>query len=94
MHSLQKKEHKNDDTTEKPKKPKPHPRQPVNKFSKDPNAIRTVIISGLPKSADQKALWKKVRKYDGAESVELLGDGEGVGTFLSTHFPAHSCDTC
>lgn len=36
----------------------------------DPAAIRTIIISGLPQSIDSKVLWKKIRKYDGAETVE------------------------
>ena len=36
----------------------------------DPVAIRTIIISGLPPSIDSKVLWKKIRKYDGAEKVE------------------------
>ena len=49
------------------------------KRDKDPDAIRTIVISGLPSSADKKALWKKLRKLKGAESVELAGDGPGVG---------------
>lgn len=36
----------------------------------DPVAIRTVVISGLPQALDAKQLWKKVRKYEGAEKVE------------------------
>lgn len=36
---------------------------------RDPLAIRTVVISGLP-PVDSKGLWKKIRKYDGAEEVQ------------------------
>jgi len=36
----------------------------------DPNAIRTIVVSGLPPSIDSKMLWKKIRKYEGAEKVE------------------------
>jgi nucleolar protein 4 len=42
-----------------PSKPKSH----------DVNAVRTITITGLPNSVDSKAIWKKVRKQDGAESV-------------------------
>jgi hypothetical protein len=37
---------------------------------KDPLAIRTLVISGLPPSIDAKILWKKIRKQEGAEKVE------------------------
>ena len=37
---------------------------------KDPLAIRTVVLSGLPSSVDAKILWKKVRKQEGAEKVD------------------------
>jgi hypothetical protein len=36
----------------------------------DPQAIRTVVVSGLPTTIDSKTLWKKIRKYDGAQKVE------------------------
>lgn len=49
------------------------------KSEKDPNAIRTVMISGLPSPIDQKTLWKKVRKYEGAQSVELVEGETGIG---------------
>lgn len=59
------------------------PRPAFPKHAKDPNAIRTIVISGLPTSIDQKTLWKKVRKYDGAESVELVeGEGECLALAL------------
>ncbi|KAL5521039.1 hypothetical protein ACEPAG_8961 [Sanghuangporus baumii] len=67
----------------------PHPKTP-----KDPNAIRTILISGLPDSIDKKALWKKVRKYEGAESVELVEGEQGVAhaLFSSPSFSAHAVD--
>ena len=37
---------------------------------KDPLAIRTIVLSGLPSSIDAKVLWKKVRKQEGAEKVD------------------------
>jgi len=37
---------------------------------KDPLAIRTVVLSGLPSSIDAKVLWKKVRKQEGVEKVD------------------------
>ena len=37
---------------------------------KDPLAIRTVVLSGLPSSIDSKTVWKKVRKQDGVEKVD------------------------
>ncbi|KAH7890524.1 hypothetical protein F5I97DRAFT_38296 [Phlebopus sp. FC_14] len=39
----------------------------------DPLAIRTIVISGLPPSIDSKTLWKKLRKFEGAETVEWPG---------------------
>ena len=49
-----------------PKRPKSaHPSAPHDSL-----AIRTIVISGLPTNIDSKTLWKKVRKYDGAEKVE------------------------
>ena len=37
---------------------------------RDPLAIRTVVLSGLPSLIDAKVLWKKVRKQEGAEKVD------------------------
>lgn len=56
---------------------------------KDPLAIRTVVLSGLPSSVNAKILWKKVRKQEGAEKVDWpvkLETGEedsAQGTILS-----------
>lgn len=52
---------------------------PMQKMPKDPNAVRTVLISGLPSSVDHKTLWKKLRKLKGAESAELKEDEAGSG---------------
>lgn len=49
-------------------RPPPRPQQP--KLPHDPLAIRTIVVSGLPPSIDSKVLWKKIRKYNGAEKVE------------------------
>ncbi|KAJ7684761.1 hypothetical protein DFH06DRAFT_1073674 [Mycena polygramma] len=48
-------------------KPRPPPRVHT---PQDPLAIRTIIVSGLPASIDSKVLWKKFRKYPGAETVD------------------------
>ncbi|KAI0090642.1 hypothetical protein BDY19DRAFT_904925 [Irpex rosettiformis] len=56
-------------TKQEPSKPRPT-KQPHPSGPKDPLAIRTIFISGLPSSIDSKTLWKKVRKYEGAEKVE------------------------
>ncbi|KAJ6547176.1 hypothetical protein B0H19DRAFT_1164315 [Mycena capillaripes] len=48
-------------------KPRPQPRVHA---PQDPLAIRTIIVSGLPASIDSKVLWKKFRKYAGAEKVD------------------------
>ena len=70
---------------------------------RDPNAIRTVVISGLPETVDSKTLWKKVRKLEGAEKVEWpvkVGDVEEIHTgTLNTQFYLRSltcvaCSTC
>ena len=46
---------------------------------KDPDAIRTILISGLPSSIDQKTLWKKIRKLDDAENVSIDDGEKGIG---------------
>ncbi|KAF4621632.1 hypothetical protein D9613_012590 [Agrocybe pediades] len=53
------------------KEPKPRPAHQLPRVPHDPNATRTIVISGLPtnKKLDSKVLWKKIRKYEGAESV-------------------------
>lgn len=43
----------------------------------DPFAIRTIVVSGLPSSINQKTLWKKLRKFGGAENVEWPAKTDG-----------------
>ncbi|KAF9442502.1 RNA-binding domain-containing protein [Macrolepiota fuliginosa MF-IS2] len=67
----QKSKHKpKDKDATAPIKKEPKARPPVQKTAHDPAAIRTIVISGLPQALDAKQLWKKVRKYEGAEKVE------------------------
>ncbi|CAK5264728.1 unnamed protein product, partial [Mycena citricolor] len=51
-------------------KPRPKAPNPKAQVPRDPLAIRTVIVSGLPTGVDSKILWKKFRKSSGAESIE------------------------
>jgi nucleolar protein 4 len=51
-------------------KARPLPRTPHPRNVQDPQAIRTIVVSGLPSSIDSKTLWKKIRKYEGAQTVE------------------------
>ncbi|KAK0440224.1 hypothetical protein EV421DRAFT_788697 [Armillaria borealis] len=70
----------------KPKQiPNPRPRAP-----QDPLAIRTIVVTGLPSSVDSKSLlWKKFRKYKGAESVEWPVDEGAAHVLFSTPSAAH-----
>lgn len=59
------------------KPPKPAKQRPViARLPHDPNAIRTIVVSGLPLGIDSKVLWKKMRKYPGAEKVEWPVKGD------------------
>ncbi|KAF7971139.1 hypothetical protein HWV62_21940 [Athelia sp. TMB] len=58
-------------------KARPPPRPSHPRPAHDPNAIRTLMISGLPTNIDSGTLWKKIRKYNGAESVEWPAKAEG-----------------
>ncbi|THH30975.1 hypothetical protein EUX98_g3202 [Antrodiella citrinella] len=52
-------------------RPETTPKQPKQPTGpKDPLAIRTVVVSGLPGALDSNTLWKKMRKYAGAEKAE------------------------
>jgi nucleolar protein 4 len=49
----------------------------------DKKAIRTIVISGLPDDLNSKTLWKKVRKYEGAESIKYpIENSPNSGTLL------------
>ncbi|KAF8884427.1 hypothetical protein CPB84DRAFT_1838033 [Gymnopilus junonius] len=52
------------------KEPKPRLAHQQPRLPQDPLAIRTIIVSGLPPSINSKLLWKKIRKYEGAENVD------------------------
>lgn len=47
----------------------------------DPNAIRTVIVSGLPKDVSKNVLWKKVRKTGECELVYPIEGAPETGEF-------------
>ncbi|TFK50522.1 hypothetical protein OE88DRAFT_1750830 [Heliocybe sulcata] len=68
--SKNKHKEENPDQTKKAPKPRPEPRARPTSTSNDPLAIRTIVISGLPSSIDSKSLWKKIRKFAGAEKVD------------------------
>jgi nucleolar protein 4 len=53
----------------------------------DPNAIRTLVLSGLPE-VNSKVLWKKVRKvHDGIDLVFPVPGQDGVAHLV---FPSHA----
>lgn len=43
--------------------------------SGDPNAIKTLVVSGLPKDLTKNVLWKRVRKVN--DAIELVYPVEG-----------------
>lgn len=61
---------KEGETVQREPKARPQPRVPHLRNVHDPQAIRTVVVSGLPSPIDSKTLWKKIRKYEGAEKVD------------------------
>ncbi|KAF7359430.1 Ribosome biogenesis [Mycena sanguinolenta] len=64
-------------------KPRPPPRVHA---PHDPLAIRTIIVSGLPAAVDSKVLWKKFRKYPGAEKVDWpIKNDEGEDDPATAH---------
>ena len=58
--------------------------RPQPAVAKDPDAIRTLIISNLPPDGLTNAsLWKKIRKYTGAEKVQWpLGEDSSKGIVI------------
>ncbi|KAG8927943.1 RNA recognition motif-containing protein, partial [Tulasnella sp. 408] len=44
--------------------------------STDPVAKRTIVLSNLPSSTTDHALWKKIRKFPGAKSISFPVEGE------------------
>lgn len=47
----------------------------TTKVQSDPNALRTLVLTGLPKDLTKAVLWKKVRKVN--EQIELIYPVEG-----------------
>ena len=89
-----KKEKTDENEQHSPKKARPSSHPKANKSSHDPLAIRTIVISGLPESIDSKALWKKVRKYEGAEKVEwpvVNKDDDEDSQDISTGTSSYPC---
>ena len=49
--------------------------QPAAAGSTDPNAIKTLVVTGLPKDLTKNVLWKRVRKV--SDKIELVFPVEG-----------------
>ncbi|EIW75494.1 hypothetical protein CONPUDRAFT_147133 [Coniophora puteana RWD-64-598 SS2] len=81
-----------------PSSSKPRPQKtPYAQKPKDSDAIRTIVISGLPAGLDSKTLWKKLRKYPGAENPRFpLTRDDGSEDASSAHVlfdsPAYAQD--
>ncbi|RXK42197.1 hypothetical protein M231_00555 [Tremella mesenterica] len=56
--------------------------------STDPAAIRTLVLTGLPKELEKNVLWKKVRKTD--ERIQLEHPVEGAVDTAHLVFPSHA----
>lgn len=88
LSAVQPKEGEKAEIVKKEAKPRPPPRPQVPRLPHDPLAIRTIVVSGLPAAIDSKVLWKKIRKYEGAEKVDWPvktasgSDDPTTGTFL------------
>ncbi|WWC67499.1 uncharacterized protein I206_101407 [Kwoniella pini CBS 10737] len=74
-------------------RPKPRIAAGEDKPTGDPNAIRTLVLSGLPEGITKNVLWKKVRKVD--DKAELVypvpaEEGETESSDLANIiFPSH-----
>ncbi|KAF9050815.1 hypothetical protein BDZ89DRAFT_1057238, partial [Hymenopellis radicata] len=80
-----------DGTESIPAKQPKQPPAPRRRAPQDPIAIRTIVVTGLPSTIDSKAtLWKKFRKYSGAESVEWPVDNGAAHVLFSTPSAANS----
>lgn len=53
----------------------------------DPNAIRTLIVTGLPSDLTKAVLWKKIRKVNAKAEVEYPVEGEA--NTANVVFPTH-----
>lgn len=74
--------------------PRPRPAAAVARTSipHDPDAIRTLIVSGIPPSTDSKALWKKFRKQPGAEKVVWPVDNDETTAHVVFATPSSAMD--
>jgi nucleolar protein 4 len=77
-------------SSEGPATPTPKPgrierKKQSQSVAKDPDAIRSLLISNLPLDGlTSTALWKKIRKFTGAEKVQWpLGNDPSKGMFFS-----------
>ncbi|KAE9410201.1 hypothetical protein BT96DRAFT_953357 [Gymnopus androsaceus JB14] len=64
------------------------------KAANDPLAIRTIVVSGIPSDIDSKVLWKKFRKYEGAEKVDwpVQSTGEADTAHVLFATPVNALD--
>ncbi|KAH8103307.1 RNA-binding domain-containing protein [Cristinia sonorae] len=76
---------KNESVKNQPKPPRQPPASKQPAGPKDPLAIRTIVVSGLPTSLDSKTLWKKMRKYKGAEKADWPIQKDGVEDSSTAH---------
>jgi nucleolar protein 4 len=58
------------------REPKKVKKEPVAETVKDPNAIRTLVLSGLPKDITKNVLWKRVRKVHDGVDLRYPVEGE------------------
>jgi len=54
----------------------------------DPNAIRTLVVTGLPNDLTKAVLWKKIRKVNDAAEVQYPVEGEANTAHVV--FPSHA----
>ena len=55
----------------------------IRKVEKDPNAIKTVVITGLPKNITQKDIYKKVKKITNVLEIHLRDDDDEVNETIA-----------
>jgi nucleolar protein 4 len=61
--------------------------EPTAAADADPNAIRTLVITGLPADLTKAVLWKKIRKVNGEAEIEYPVEGEEKTAHVV--FPSH-----
>lgn len=63
------------------------PEAAADEASADPNAIRTLVLTGLPGDLTKAVLWKKIRKVNGQAEIEYPVEGEENTAYVV--FPTH-----